>query len=184
MKKGFTLIELIVVMAIIAILAGVIASSVGSSDKTNQATGPALAVAQTTEVTLPEATNYAVDTAGVLTPEQLASLNTQLKALDDGKRQLAVLITNSTQPLSIEEYGIKLGDKWKVGYKGTDEGAIIIIAVKDRKARIEVGHGLEGDLTDSQAGTILREQMVPLLSKGDWYNAVMAGINGIEAKIK
>lgn len=136
------------------------------------------------EAFYPEPTNYAVDKTGTLSAEQLFSLNAKLKAMDSEKHQFGVVIVKTTQPLDIESYGIKLAEKWKVGYKGLDNGAIIIIAKEDRKVRIEVGYGLEGDIPDSVAGRILDNQIVPLLKEGKWYEAIVAGLDELNNKIK
>lgn len=139
---------------------------------------------QESEVFYPEPTNYAVDSAGVLTPEQLLNLNKRLEGIDNGTRQYAVLIVKTTAPLSIEQYAIKLAEKWKVGHETLDNGAIIIIATKDRKVRIEVGYGLEQYIPDSVAGRIIDEKMISSLKTSDWYGAVLGAINGLEEKIK
>jgi uncharacterized membrane protein YgcG len=64
-----------------------------------------------------------------------------------------------------------------------DNGAIIILATKDRKVRIEVGHGLEGDITDSQAGQILDNYMIPSLKNNDWDTAVINGVHALEKQL-
>lgn len=134
-----------------------------------------------TEVKLPESTNYAVDTANVLNAVQLSALNAKLKGLDSGKQQIAVLIVPTTGDLSIEEYGIKIAEKWKVGHGGLDNGAIVLVAVNDHKDRIEVGYGLEGSLNDAKAGAIL-ESMKPILRAGDYNGAVNLAVDLIAGK--
>lgn len=137
---------------------------------------------QTSEVTFPEPTNYVVNSNGALKRELVDLLNGDLKGFD-GRAQIAVLVLDSTAPLTIEEYGIKLAEKWKVGYQGKDNGAIIIIATKDRKVRIEVGKGLEGDITDAKAGRILDEQMVPYLKQNNWDAAVATGVEALKKEL-
>lgn len=136
------------------------------------------------EAYYPEPTNYAVDQSGVLSADQLASLNAKLKGMDTEKHQFGVAIVKTTQPLDIEAYGIKLAEKWKVGKKGLDNGAIIIVATEDRKVRIEVGYGLEGNINDAAAGRILDNQMVPFLKQGKWYEAIVAGLDELNNKVK
>jgi uncharacterized protein len=131
-----------------------------------------ISVVQTQEAYYPEPTNYAVDTAGVLTTGELEILNQMLKDADTDKHQFAVVIIKSTAPLSIEEYGIKIAEKWKVGYKGLDNGLIVIVATEDRKVRLEVGKGLEGDINDAKAGRLIDEQMIPSLKEGKWFDAI------------
>src|SRR3990167_6081463 len=139
---------------------------------------------QKLEATYPEPTDYAVDSAGVLTPDQLSNLNSMLKGIDNGTRQYGVLIVKTTAPLSIEQYGIKLAEKWKVGHETLDNGAIIIVATEDRKVRLEIGYGLEQYIPDSVAGRIIDEKMISSLKINDWYNAILGAINGLEEKIK
>ena len=184
MKKGFTLIELLVVIAVIGILVSIMFSVLRGNDlKVDPATQLATG-SPVVGVVLPEATNYAIDTAGVLTASELSDLNAKLKAVDTGKVQIAVLVLKTTTPLSIDEYGIKLAEKWRVGMKGLDNGAIIIIATDDRKVRLDIGYGLEGAIPDAVAGNIIRDDMGPLLHNNQWYDAIVVGINSVEAKIK
>lgn len=130
----------------------------------------------------PEATGYVVDTTRELNPETVYNLNKRLENFD-GTAQIAVAVINTTYPLSIEEYGIKLSEKWKVGYSGKDNGAIIILAIEDRNVRIEIGKGLEGILPDSVVGRILDEEMVPSLKNNDWDTAIIKGVTALQAKL-
>src|SRR3990167_2540266 len=136
------------------------------------------------EASYPEPTNYVVDDAEVLTIEQETELNVLMKGIDNGTRQYAVLTIKTTAPLSIEQYGIKLAEKWKVGHETLDNGAIIIVATEDRKVRLEIGYGLEQYIPDSVAGRIIDEKMISSLKINDWYNAILGAINGLEEKIK
>lgn len=184
MKKGATLIELLIVGAFIALLTWVVVINI---TKDNTPTQNSIEDFKSTDmgIALPEPTNYVVDTAGVLTTEQLQAINTLLaSSTNPSKIQIAVLIATTTKPLSIEQYGIRLAEKWKVGYKGSDNGAIIIIATQDRKVRIEVGNGLEGSVTDAQAESILQTNMVPKLKSSDWYGAIFGGISGLNNLVK
>lgn len=132
---------------------------------------------------VPEPTNYAVDTTGKLTSEQLYDLNEKLKAISDSGKEIAVIVVGTTGMSSIEEFGIAAGDKWKVGKSGKDNGAILIVATEDRKIRIELGRGAEGDITDSQAGDIIRDVIAPKLKEGDWNGGINAGVDAINAQL-
>lgn len=177
-NKGFTLIELLVVIAIIGILVSVV---IASLSKTSTGSNGSTVVASDN---LPEPTNYAVDTAGALTPVELDALNAQLKTMDNEKHQFAVLVVKTTGGMSIEEYGIKLAEKWKVGKAGLDNGAIIIVATEDRKIRIEVGSGLEGDVNDAKAGDIIRNDLAPKFKEGKWAEGITAGLNSLNNFVK
>ena len=130
----------------------------------------------------PEPTNYVVDAAGALSQATIDSLNAELKTFD-GKAQIAVAVVKTTAPFTIEEYGIKLAEKWKVGYQGKDNGIIIILATEDRKVRIEVGKGLEGDIPDAVAGRIIDEAMIPSLKISNWDAAIVYGVQALKIKL-
>ena len=137
---------------------------------------------QQQEAFFPEPTNYVVDAAGALSQITVDSLNADLKAFG-GRAQIAVAIIETTAPLTIGEYGIRLAEKWKVGYAGKDNGAIIILAVEDRKVRIEVGKGLEGNIPDAVTGRIIDEAMFPHLKNSDWNAAIVGGVQAIKGKL-
>src|ERR1700754_4927541 len=110
------------------------------------------------DVAVPPLTGRVVDLTATLTPDQLAALEQKLKAFEDRKgSQLAVLIVPTTQPETIEQYALHLGEQWKLGSKKVDDGALLIIAKNDRKLRIEVGYGLEGALNDATSKRIIDE---------------------------
>lgn len=137
----------------------------------------------TTEATYPEPTGYVVDEARVLKPETVNTLNNELKNYDS-KAQIAVVMIKTTSPLVIEDYSIKLAEKWKPGYKGKDNGVIFLVATDDRKDRIEVGRGLEGTLTDLQAQQILDNIVKPSFKNNNWDQGVLDGVHAIEKEIK
>jgi uncharacterized protein len=78
----------------------------------------------------------------------------------------------------LEDYSMRVAEQWKVGHKGLDNGAILLISRADRKVRIEAGYGLEGRLTDLQAGRIIREIIVPEFKAGRFDQGV---VNGVQA---
>lgn len=130
--------------------------------------------------TYPPPSNYVVDEAGKLSQankEEMISIAAKL-ANGNGP-EIAVAIVNSIAPETIESYSIKLAEKWKVGKKDMDNGVILVVAVKERKVRIEVGYGLEAVLPDSKTGLILDRDIVPHLKQGDWNSGIRAGFNSI-----
>jgi uncharacterized protein len=129
-------------------------------------------------VAVPPLRSPVTDLTGTLTPEQSAELEAKLRAFEQSKgSQVAVLIVPTTQPEDIESYGIRVGEAWKLGRKGVDDGAILIVARDDRRLRIEVGYGLEGVLPDAKANRILDEDIVPYLRNGDYYGGISAGVD-------
>ena len=95
------------------------------------------------ETAIPPYTARVVDTTGTLSREQAASLEQLLRAFEERKgTQIAVLLVPSTAPETIEQYGLRVAERWKIGRRGVDDGVILIVAKQDRAVRIEVGYGL------------------------------------------
>lgn len=110
---------------------------------------------------LPELTGRVVDQAGIFSAEEKNRIETAILQLEKATGgQMAVLAVKSLNGMPIEWYGIKLAEKWKIGQKGKDNGAILIIALNDRSMRLEIGYGWEGKVNDARAGDIIRE-LVP-----------------------
>jgi len=119
---------------------------------------------------------YVVDLAGIVDDATENRLNGYLQQLEQKTTaQLVVLTIRSLEGESIEDFSIKIAhDKWKLGQTGKDNGVLLVISVKDRKYRIEVGYGLEGVLPDSLVGSLGRNLLVPFLRKGDYSNGIFA----------
>ncbi len=129
---------------------------------------------------IPPLKGWVTDTTGTLTSEQRNQLESRLRQFESAKgAQVAVLIVPTTAPESIEQYGIRVADAWKLGRKKVDDGVILIVAKNDRTVRIEVGYGLEGVLTDLMSSRIIRETIVPAFRQGEFY----AGINAATTQI-
>lgn len=117
--------------------------------------------------------DYVTDLAAVLNPEVKYRLNATLQELErKTSAQVLVLTVDTLDGRSIEEFAFDTKEKWKLGQKGKDNGALIAIAVKDRKYRFEIGYGLEAILPDSLVGTIGREYFVPFFRKGDYNTGI------------
>jgi uncharacterized protein len=130
------------------------------------------------DVAVPPLSARVIDLTGTLSGGAVARIEAKLADLDTKKgSQLAVLIVPSTQPEEIEQYGIRVAEAWKLGRKGVDDGAILLVAKDDRRARIEVGYGLEGALPDAIANRILAETVTPRFKLGDYDGGVEKGID-------
>ena len=125
-----------------------------------------------------------IDQTGTLSSSQVASLDQVLSTFEKRKgSQLAVLIVPTTAPESIEQFGIRVADQWKLGRKKVDDGSVLIIAKADRSLRIEVGYGLEGALTEATSKRIIDDIIVPRFKQKDFYGGVSAGVQSIIAVI-
>jgi len=120
------------------------------------------------------------DLTRTLTPDQSAKLEQKLAAFEERKgSQIAVLIVPTTRPEAIEPYSIRVVEQWKLGRKGVDDGALLLVARDDRALRIEVGYGLEGVLPDATANRIIEDIIVPRFKTGDLYTGIDAGVDAM-----
>jgi len=121
---------------------------------------------------LPQPTDYVSDFAHVLSPETVARLDSLCSQVDKGaKAKVAVVTVQSLDGDDAASYATSLEDHWKMGDKGENRFALVLLAVNDHKYRIEIGYGLEGILPDGKTGDIGRG-MVPLLRRGDYDGAL------------
>ena len=127
---------------------------------------------------IPPLTARVTDQTATLTADQTQALEQSLQAFEARKgSQIAVLIVPSTEPETIEQYGLRVAEQWKIGRKSVDDGAILIVAKNERALRIEVGYGLEGVLNDATSKRIISEIIVPRFQQGDFYGGITAGID-------
>lgn len=134
---------------------------------------------------LPDKPNRLVnDYAQVMTESQRQSLENDLRAYANQTTvQIAVVtVPNINGFGSIDEYANKLFRHWGIGQAGTNNGLLVVNAISERKVRIEVGYGLEGWVTDMQAGSIINT-MKPLLKKSDYYGAYVTATNQLKQSV-
>src|ERR1700758_75188 len=126
---------------------------------------------------LPKPTDYVSDFAHVLSPQAVAELDSICSQLDHSaaNAQIAVVTVRNLDGNDAADYANELEDAWKIGKKGTDKGALVLLAVDDRKYRIDVGYGLEGILNDAKVGDIGRE-MVPYLRARNYDGALTLAV--------
>jgi len=134
---------------------------------------------------VPDLKQRVTDLTNTLTAPQKAQIEQFLTDLEKTKgSQVAVLIVPTTQPEAIEDYSLRVVEKWKLGRKNIDDGVLLLIAKNDRKMRIEVGYGLEGVITDIMAGRIIREYITPEFRRGNFYGGILSGLEQIANLIK
>jgi uncharacterized protein len=125
------------------------------------------------------------DETGTLKPNEIATLNQELEVFEkETSNQITVLLISSLEGENLEDFSIRLAEKWKIGQKGKNNGVILLIVKNDRKLRIEVGYGLEGVLPDALAGSIIRNEIAPLFKTGLFYEGIDAGVKAIMAATK
>lgn len=121
------------------------------------------------------------DLASVLQANQAQSLEAQLAQLErDTGHQVAVLTIPTLDGEDIEGFSLRVAESWKIGKKGYDNGAILVVAVKDRRLRLEVGYGLEGMLPDALAKRVTADYIVPYFRQQDYGGGILAGLAAVD----
>lgn len=134
---------------------------------------------------IPSQTAWIMDEADVIDSQTKAELESYLENLDEkAGAQIAVLTVTSLEEAAgsgttIEEYANEVFEKWKLGQAGKDNGVLLLVSVDDRKLRIEVGYGLEGVLTDTKCGIIIRKFITPYFKEGGYAKGIKSGIEAI-----
>lgn len=120
-----------------------------------------------------------MDNAGIMSRQNKAKIERALKLLNSNSGiQIQVLTLKSLDGDALEDFSIRAVEKWKLGGTKNDRGALLLIAINDRKMRIEVGDGLEGDIPDLMAGRIV-DSMKPFFKSGDFDTGIYVGVASI-----
>jgi len=126
---------------------------------------------------------YVSDFAGVLTRDAAAELNDYCARVEQATGvQMALVVLPSLEGEPVEEVANLLFRKWGVGQRQKNDGLLLLISVRDRRTRLEVGYGLEEAIPDGYAGWVLRE-MRPHLRAGDYRGALLAAAETLAARI-
>lgn len=129
--------------------------------------------------------SYIVDVAHKLSPADLSKLNAQINQVNRSTaNEIAVLIIPSLDGEAISEVAQTTFNTWKVGKAGLDNGVLIVTSVTDRRSRIEVGRGIEGDLTDLQSNDIIRFKMHPRFKEGDFCGGLSDTVDAISKAVE
>lgn len=135
-----------------------------------------LVAAKSLLAAFPQPTGYVNDFANVLDSETKNYLEATTRAFEkESGNEIAVATVTSLDDAPIEDYAVRLYEKWGIGKKGKDNGVLILVAPNERKMRIEVGYGLEGIINDAKAGRIIREKMIPYFKEGNFSAGVLNG---------
>ncbi len=124
------------------------------------------------------------DYAGALSAVEREQLEQRLAERErSSSNQVVVAIFPSLDGESLEDFSIRLAQAWRVGRKSLDNGVIFLVFLNDKKMRIEVGYGLEGNLTDAVSSSILRDVVAPRFREGRVADGIGAGLDAIEQAI-
>ncbi len=126
------------------------------------------------------------DFAQILRPETVSRLETALTEFERTTGNEIAVVTISTRgpDETIESYAVTLFEKWGIGKEKEDNGILLLIARDDREVRIEVGYGLEPEVTDIESVAIIRENIVPAFRAGDYDKGVEDAVTKIIESIK
>ncbi len=121
------------------------------------------------------------DQAGVLTSSEVRQLESQVEYFHANPPHLimAILILPTLEDEPLADVAQRVFDKWKIGRKGTDNGLLILVAMRERKIRIHTGYGTEKVITDGEAGTIIRRVIQPLFKRRRFAQGLLAGMTAL-----
>jgi uncharacterized protein len=129
---------------------------------------------------VPPLQGYVNDYARMMAPGTVSKLTEELRAFEQSdSTQLVILTVPSLQGDTVEDFGIRVGEAWRIGQKNKANGLILIVAKQERKMRIEVGRGLEGRMTDLLAGRIIDLVIAPRFKRGDFDGGFTAGVSAL-----
>jgi uncharacterized protein len=141
--------------------------------------------AQAAGLEIPQLQARVTDLAGLLSPEEIAALDSKLRDLEvSDSTQVAVLIIPSLEGEALEDFSERVATAWRLGQKGRDNGALLLIALKERGLRIEVGYGLEAKLTDARSRRIIQDEIVRYFRQGSFYQGIDAGVTAIVQTVR
>jgi len=145
---------------------------------------PSLVAAQPPPPILTEPVN---DFAHIIDSASASELDRRIRALQRATGDTVVVATvNQSQPYAdVDELAVKMFENGGrgLGSRGKENGVLVLVAVKDRRVRIEVGYGIEGIITDGIAGQIIRESMTPRFKAGNYGGGLLAGVTSIINRI-
>lgn len=126
-----------------------------------------------------------VDNANLFQADEKQKLDTFIRSIfESGGPQIAIVTIDDLEGTPIENYTIQLAEKWKLGDAKKDNGLILAIALKNRKMRIEVGGGIEGEITDYDSNLIINKVLKPAFKQGAYYEGVLAFLNVVTDKFQ
>jgi len=136
-------------------------------------------------VDYPNPSGFVNDYANLYSTEFKNNLENKLSEFEKTTTaEIAVVTIKSLEGESVEEYAVRLFEKWRIGKEKEDNGLLLLIAKDDREVRIEVGYGLEPLITDSRAGDIIRRDIIPEFKSSNYEAGTEKAINSLTAYIK
>lgn len=133
---------------------------------------------------LSKPSSYVTDEVNVISVDAKTYLEALISEVEKKtSAEIAVVVIRSLDGDTIENYAVNLFEQWGIGKKGKDNGVLLLIAMNDRRLRIEVGYGLEGAITDGRAGEIIRNVITPRFKNGGFSEGIVAGVISLTSDI-
>ena len=131
---------------------------------------------------VPHLQGTVTDLAGILSEDGKTEIENFLLNIDDKTQlQIAVLIIDSLEGESLEDYSYRVASEWKLGSKERDSGALLLVVFNDKKLRIETGYGIEENLTDARSSQIIRNIIAPEFRRNNYETGVFDGVQAMAA---
>ncbi len=128
------------------------------------------------DIDFPQPQGFINDFANLITLEDFQKLNALAGALEQKTTaEIAIVTLKTTKPYDIQDYSVRLFEKWKIGKAGKDNGILLLVAAQDKKVWITTGYGLEGAIPDAEASKVYRNTIVPYFKKGEFSKGILAG---------
>lgn len=128
------------------------------------------------EAEFPSPRGYINDFANVLSAADEQTLTALVTALEQKtSAEISVVTLKTTKPYDVQDYSVRLYEKWKIGKAGKNNGVLLLVAIEDRAAWITTGYGLEGAIPDAEASKVYRNIMVPYFKQGEYSKGILAG---------
>ncbi|HKO59164.1 MAG TPA: TPM domain-containing protein, partial [Thermoanaerobaculia bacterium] len=132
----------------------------------------------------PPPTHWFTDQAGIVDSASAAALDQKLASFEQQSgAQFLIYTFRSLEGESVEDFTLRCVERWKVGNKKYDNGIVLFVFVQEKKARVEVGYGLEGTITDAYSSRVIREQLAPHFQQGDYAGGLNAAADAIITRI-
>lgn len=129
---------------------------------------------------IPTLSSPVIDQAKLIRPSDSHKINQLIRRYhQSGRAQIQVLTLHSLDGQSIEQASIKIVDRWKLGSAQKDNGLLLLVAAQERRVRIEVGQGLEGDIPDVIAKRIVEDIIIPNFRQGEYSQGIVSGVHEI-----
>jgi uncharacterized protein len=133
----------------------------------------------------PAPDRWFTDKAGIVSPTEGDLLNRKLESFEQSSgAQFIIYVFPSLENESLEDFTIRAVDRWKVGQAKYDNGLVLFVFVQEKKVRVEVGYGLEGTVTDAFSSRVIRNEIAPAFSQGQYAQGLNRAADALIAQIR